>query len=203
MISVITADIVKSRSVRATVWLPALKLILKKLGPRPKNWEVFRGDSFQLAINDPSQALITTIKIKAAMKSIGKVDIRMAIGIGDRTYTAAKITESNGSAFIYSGEKFELLKKEKQTLAIKSQWTEFDKEMNLYLKLGLIAMDGWTVNSAEVVKLALEYPNKSQEEIGRHIGIKQNAVSNRLKRAYYAELMEMNEMYKTKLEALL
>jgi hypothetical protein len=72
--------------------------------------------------------------------------------------------------------------------------------MNLYLKLSLIAMDNWTVNAAEVVKIAIENPGKSQEALGQFMGIKQNAVSNRLKRAYYEEIMEVNEMYSIKLK---
>ena len=94
------------------------------------------------------------------------------------------------------------LKKQKQNLAIKSDWPEFDKEMNLYLKLGLIAMDNWTVNAAEIVKTTMENPDKLQEELGKIVGIKQNAISNRLKRAYYDEIMEVNEMYKSKLKTL-
>jgi hypothetical protein len=70
------------------------------------------------------------------------------------------------------------------------------------LKLGLIAMDNWTVNAAEIVKTTMENPGKLQEELGKIVGIKQNAISNRMKRAYYAEVMEINEMYVTKLKAL-
>jgi hypothetical protein len=122
--------------------------------------------------------------------------------MGNRTHNAPKVTESNGSAFVHSGEKFETLKKEKQNLAIKSDWPTFDEEMNLYLKLSLIAMDNWTVNAAEIVKTAMENPGKLQEELGQIVGIKQNAISNRLKRAYYGEIMEVNEMYKIKLKSL-
>jgi hypothetical protein len=126
----------------------------------------------------------------------------MALGLGSRTYNAPRITESNGSAFVHSGEKFEMLKNEKQNLSIKSDWPDFDKEINLLLKIILIPMDSWTINSAEAVKVAIENPGKSQEELGLMLGVKQNAVSNRLKRAYYGEVMEVNEMYKTKLKAL-
>jgi len=99
-------------------------------------------------------------------------------------------------------KKFEKLKKEKQNLAIKSNWPLFDKEMNLLLKLALIAMDNWTINTAEIVHTALENPGKVQEELGKIVGIKQNAISNRLKRAYFDEIMEVNEMYIEKLKSL-
>src|SRR3546814_11309760 len=58
-------------------------------------------------------ALATAIGIKAIIKSIKQLDVRMAIGLGEISYVAKRVTESNGSAFVFSGEKFERLKKEK------------------------------------------------------------------------------------------
>ncbi len=202
MVAVITGDIINSKKINPKKWLKPLKKELIKIGISPKFWEIYRGDSFQVIINKPENALQWAIKIKAVLKSIQDIDVRMAIGIGDISYNAPKITESNGSAFVNSGEKFEMLRKQKQNLAVKSNLTDFDKEMNLFLKLALIAMDNWTVNAAEIVNTTLENPGKLQEELGKIVGIKQNAISNRLKRAYYDEIMEVNEMYKIKLKTL-
>lgn len=202
MICVITGDIINSKRNSPKAWLKPLKKELDTIGKSPKYWEIYRGDSFQVIVSDPKNALLTAIKIKATLKSIQGINVRMSIGMGSRTHNAPKVTESNGSAFVHSGEKFETLKKEKQNLAIKSDWPVFDEEMNLYLKLSLIAMDNWTINAAEIVKTAMENPGKVQEELGQIVGIKQNAISNRLKRAYYGEIMEVNEMYKIKLKSL-
>ena len=202
MVAVITGDIINSKRNNPKTWLKALKNELEKAGKGPKTWDIYRGDSFQLLLNNPEDALLTAIKIKASLKSIKNTNVRMSIGIGDITYNAPKITESNGTAFVHSGEKFELLKKEKQNLAIKSDWPAFDKDINLFLKLALIAMDNWTTNAAEIVYTTLENPGKLQEELGRIVGIKQNAISNRLKRAYYDEIIELNEMYVMKLKSL-
>lgn len=202
MFCVITGDVINSTKKPPQKWLSLLKKELNKIGKSPKVWEIYRGDSFQVLINKPEEALLAAIKIKAALKTLPNIDVRMALGLGSRTHNAARITESNGSAFVHSGEKFETLKNEKQNLSIKSDWPGFDKEMNLFLRIILIPMDSWTINSAEAVKVAIENPGKSQEELGLIMGIKQNAVSNRLKRAYYGEVMEVNEMYKIKLKAL-
>jgi len=202
MVCVITGDVINSTKKPPQIWLSLLKKELNKIGKSPKVWEIYRGDSFQVLINKPEDALLAAIKIKAALKTLPNIDVRMALGLGSRTYNAAKITESNGSAFVHSGEKFETLKNEKQNLSIKSNWPDFDKEMNLFLRIILIPMDSWTINSAEAVKVAIENPGKSQEGLGLMMGIKQNAVSSRLKRAYYGEVMEVNEMYKIKLKAL-
>ncbi|MDE3182067.1 MAG: transcriptional regulator [Bacteroidota bacterium] len=202
MVAVITGDVINSKKNAPRVWLTPLKKELNRIGKTPKTWEIYRGDSFQIVMNNPEDALLIAMKLKASLKSVKGINVRMAIGLGSRTYNAAKVTESNGSAFVNSGEKFEMLKQEKQNLAIKSDSYQFDNEMNLYLKLALIAMNNWTVNAAEIVRVAMENPEKSQQQLGKMIGIKQSAISTRLRRAYFEEIMEVNEMYKAKLKLL-
>lgn len=201
MIAIITADIIKSTLAESGVWLEVVKRELNRLGSNPQDWEIYRGDSFQCVV-EPADAILSSIKLKAALRSTANVDIRIAVGLGDKTYDSDRITESRGSAFVHSGAKFEMLRKEKQNIAIRSDYDNFDAEINLYLKLGLIAMDNWTKNSAEIVNLMLDNPDLSQIDIGQLIGIKQTSVSLRLKRAYFYELMEMNAMYKTKLQSI-
>jgi hypothetical protein len=169
------------------------------LGQSPQNWEIFRGDSFQAEINDPMLALEYSIRIKAAIKTIKEIDVRIAIGIGDKTYTVPKITQCNGTAFVNSGHKFETIERDRINLAIQTPWADFDREMNLYFRLALIGMDNWTANGAAIVNLALKNRDKSQEELGKIVGIKQNSVSTRLKRAFYAEILALIDMYKEKL----
>ena len=202
MVCIITGDIINSKQYAPEVWMKPLKRELNKMGKSPLNWEIYRGDSFQLLIKKPGDALLSAIAIKAAVKSISKLNVRMSMGFGEVSFNASKITESNGTAFVHSGEKFELLKQEKQNLAIKSAWPEFDKEINLYLKLTLIVMDNWTVNAAKAMRIAIENQDKLQVDLGKILGINQSAVSLRLKRAYYEEIMEVNAMFRSKLKSL-
>lgn len=203
MISVILGDIINSRKSRPELWLKLLKKELNTFGKSPASWEIYGGDTFELRVDDPLKALIAAMRLKAVIKLVKPLDVRIAIGIGDISYESKKITECNGPAFIYSGEKFRVLKKEKQKLAVKSAWSDFDTTINLCLRLGMIAMDKWSVNSAEVVALALFYPQASQAELGKILKIKQNAVSTRFARAHFDVLMELNELFKSKLSALL
>ena len=126
----------------------------------------------------------------------------MAIGIGNKSYQGKTVSESNGEAFVFSGETFETLKKEKLNLKVKTENFNLDQELNLYFKLALIAMDNWTVNSAEIVKLSLENPNMIQSELAKLVGISQDAVSKRQKRAYLDEIKELNLIYRHKIETL-
>jgi hypothetical protein len=213
MIAIITADIINSRKlVNQEIWINPLKKLLTNYGTTPQKWEIYRGDYFQIEIDEPQEALLLALKIKALIKSINvneerkkanSIDVRMAIGLGTKEYTADRISESNGTAFIHSGEKFEKLKKEKSTLAIQSSFPNFDYEMNLYLKLACIQMDSWTVNSATLFTTLFEDPEKKQAEIGTVLGIGQNSVSGRFKRAHVDEIQELDKMYRFKLKEIM
>ncbi|MDO5977686.1 transcriptional regulator [Flavivirga spongiicola] len=201
--SVITGDIIKSRAqVNPEVWITVLKRALSYLSNDKAYWEIYRGDSFQIEIKDIYSSFIAALYIKACIKSIHGLDVRLAIGIGNKTYEGENVTESNGEAFVFSGETLETLKKEKQNLRIKTNSHEIDETLNLYFKLALISMDSWTVNLAEIVKLSIEKPDALQSELGKLIGINQNAISTRQKRAHLDEIKELDLMYRQKINAL-
>src|SRR5690606_7349001 len=121
MIGVITGDIIESRKSKTPkTWLPTLKESLSKLSSNTKNWEVYRGDSFQMEFDKPEDAFLNATYIKACIKTIDNMDVRLAIGIGEKTYKGSKVSESNGEAFQYSGETLENLKKENLNLKIKT-----------------------------------------------------------------------------------
>tara|TARA_R110002050_G_scaffold184406_2_gene317988 strand:- start:146175 stop:146786 length:612 start_codon:yes stop_codon:yes gene_type:complete len=203
MTSVITGDIINSRKLKAPeIWINALKKALSYLSSEPKYWEIYRGDSFQIEIKDSYYCFTAAIYLKASIKMIKGLDVRLAIGIGDKTYEGQDVTESNGEAFVFSGETLESLKKEKQTLRIKTRDKNINSELNLYFKLALITMDNWSVNSAEIVKLSMEHPKALQSELGKLIGINQNAISNRQKRAHLEEILELDRMYRHKISLL-
>ncbi|CEA15432.1 hypothetical protein ING2E5B_0665 [Fermentimonas caenicola] len=204
MIAVITGDIIASRKVlNQDEWLVPLKSLLNEWGKRPGDWDLERGDFFQLEVKNPEDALKRALEIKALIKKVVPLDVRMAIGIGVKTYSGESISESNGEAFIYSGEKFDMLDKENITLGIRSSFGDFDEEMNLYLKLAGTFMNKWTVPSAELMEIVLRNPDVTQEEIGKRLGIKQNSVSGRWNRAYVNEILEVERMYRKKIKKLL
>ena len=199
MIVILTGDIINSRKVPSKKWMDDLKTIFQSIGKSPNDWEIYRGDEFQLEIKTLEDALAVAFQIKAFFKSIN-LDVRMSLGLGDKTYKARKITESNGSAFIRSGETFETLKKQKLNLAINSGNAYFDEDLNLMLKLTLSFMDNWLQQSAEFVLIAIQNPTLSQEEIGVKLGINQAAVSRRQKRSNYDLLLQVDNYFRKKIK---
>ena len=201
MIAIITGDIVNSRKLSSEIWMDGFKQLLNVFGKNPIEWEIYRGDEFQLEIKNPEEALIIALRIKAYFKTL-KLDARMSIGFGEMTYKAEKISESNGTAFSRSGEVFETLKKQKINLAINSGNEIVDAEINFMLRLSLTFMDNWLAQSAEFVLTAIENPSLSQEEIGVKLGINQAAVSRRRKRAQFDLVMEMEYYFRNKIKTI-
>jgi hypothetical protein len=197
MISIITGDIIDSRKLKnPKLWMDPLKKIFNEVGPGPKVWDIYRGDAFQLEVADPTQALWVAIRVKALVKSKAGVGARMAIGIGNKDFSAPRITESNGEAFVFSGDKYEQLKKEKITLAVETPWQEINRPLNVSIRLALIAIDSWSRVSAEYVSLRMESPHLTQVQLAKKLLISQSSASARQKRAFYDEVMLLEKFYR-------
>lgn len=194
MIAIITGDIINSEEHKASEWIDILKNQFSKWGETPADWEIYRGDEFQLKLS-PKKALWAALEIKAIIRCVKDLDVRMAIGIGSETFKGVSVSESNGSAYQRSGRIFETLKEDKLNLAIATGNTKEDESLNLMLKLALDFMDEWTSVSAEIVAIALENPKLTQQEIASQLHIQQSAVSQRQKRARLDLVMELLAYY--------
>lgn len=195
MTSILTGDIVNSRGKEDDLWLLALRNTLYTFGDQPKYWQIYRGDSFQLEIENFEKAFYGALILKSNLKRIEGIDVRIGIGIGKKEYTTSEITTSNGEAYINSGFAFDHYLK-KQTLAIKTPWQEIDEELNIAFDLALLTMDSWTQNSAEVFKISLEDESATQKEIAKILGITQGRVSERQKRAGFEQIMKLEKRFR-------
>jgi hypothetical protein len=198
--AVITGDIIGSRSIKPEIWLKELKAVLGNFGKEKTDWEIFRGDSFQL-LTETESAFRGVFIIKSTIKSIKNLDVRLAVGIGEIDFQAKKITESNGSAFVRSGESFENLKK--STIAIHSANVEFDEFFNVGLDLAAFISESWQPATAEVVKNALLNPDLNQTELAQKLNKKsQGTISSALKRSGFDEISELIKLYQKEVRKL-
>jgi len=212
MIAVITGDIIASRSLKnQSIWLHPLEKFLSTIGDSPKDWEIFRGDSFQIEIPQPEDALVVALQIKSLLKSLhtGKsdklksdLDVRMAIGIGEKQYSSDQVSHNNGSAYINSGEAFDTLKKGRSTLKLSSGKKEFDEPWNIQLGFAANAISSWTIATAELMGILLENPKMTQQEIGKMLGIKQSSVSDRYRGAHLEDFLRLEEYYRKMISTL-
>lgn len=86
MLAVIPGDIINSRKGDIENWISSLKEPLNQYAPEAENWEIYRGDSFQLSLT-PEKAILVALHIKSTIKQSKLYDVRMAIGIGKKIIT--------------------------------------------------------------------------------------------------------------------
>jgi hypothetical protein len=199
MIAIITGDIINSDRYTASEWMDILKPYLGRQGKTPTDWEIYRGDEFQIRTT-PEKALPMAIQIKALIKCIKDLDVRMGIGLGSETFVGSSVSQSNGKAYQRSGRIFETLREQKLNLAIVTGNDHMDNTFNLMLKLALNFMDDWSTVSAEMVGLSLAEPNASQQEVADQLQIRQSAVSQRLKRARMDLVLDLLAYYEDNLK---
>lgn len=195
MTSILTGDIINSRNTDSNSWMPLLKETLNSIGKTPKTWEIYRGDSFQIEIEQPENALFFAIKLKAVLKQIKNLDVRIGIGIGKKNNDYNNITEGNGEAFVFSGKAFDSIVK-KQNLAIITDDEQFNEIMNSTIALALLTMDNWTTNSAEFAVKYLSNKNTTQKMLAKELNISESSASERRKRAGLDEILRLEKIYR-------
>lgn len=199
MIAVLTGDVVSSRNIPTSHWLPLLKERLDSYGQHPSQWDIFRGDSFQLMVS-PEIALRSALHLKATIKKNKELDLRLAIGIGEQDFQSSRISESNGPAFIRSGECFENLKKE--TLAISSGDLKFNETFNLMFALAMLTANSWSPSVAHAIETGYDHPEMSQTQLALLLGKSQSTYSEALKRGGYEEINRLEIYYRKKITHL-
>jgi len=133
--AVITADIVNSTGLAK----PEYKKLIKNLEVllQPYQYEFFRGDSFQVFVKSPNEALRVLLQARtAAMKlsesSTALSDIRASIGIGHVKTPVKSFQSAEGDVFILSGRAFDKMTKEERLSMVSD---EKNKAINVGLKL--------------------------------------------------------------------
>lgn len=196
MRGVLTGDIINSREVEdPDKWISTVQTALAHYGDSSGDWEIYRGDSFQLEC-PAEKAFLAAFHLKAAIKSIAKLDVRISIGLGASDGgTNKSVRLRSGRAFILSGEAFDTLKEKKRSLIINSDDQALRHELDTMLLLSEGLLEAWSPSSAEAMALLLTNPGISQIAISEKLGITQPSVSARLKVAHAEKIRALLEYY--------
>ncbi len=185
--AVITGDVIQSTSLsqkERTKMLATLSEVIASGNAIFADWnaEIFQGDSFQgSTINGVKDCLNYAVACIARFKEQGFA-IRIAIGIGDISYTAASVRTSDGTAFLYSGRTLEGLKKRNGSfIGIKTGDENLDAEFEAHCASLDFLFARCTKPQAEALIFALN--GLTQVEIAEKLSIAQPTVQQRLKAA--------------------
>ncbi|REC42905.1 SatD family protein [Chryseobacterium pennipullorum] len=201
MIAVITGDIINSQHADTEVWITRLKNLLDQWGSVPDTWEIYRGDEFQFKCHI-DDVFWRFLAIKSLIKSQENLDVRMAIGIGEESFSSEKITESNGTAYVNSGRLLNDLKSDGHTVAIKTSNDSVDRDLNILLKWSSKDFDNWTMATSEIIHEMIMNQDITQEDLAKKFTISQSSISQRLKRANYELIVETNQYFRKKISEL-
>ncbi|MCB2197703.1 MAG: SatD family protein [Bacteroidetes bacterium] len=154
------------------------------------SYEIFRGDSFQLIVENKEHALRYCLLIRSGLRALydnhipDLCDAKIAVGIGNVDYIGKSLAESDGDAFRYSGRELDKLGKKERTV-IKTDNPEVNRELEVELVLLDSIIVNWTfLQSRAVYEKLLE---SKQSIIAKKLGITRGGVSLRLSSAsWYA-----------------
>lgn len=214
MQAVITGDIVQSTRMDQVSRYELLDRLEESLNIWKDDfsfeYEIFRGDSFQCFLRDAHSALRFALVIKCYIKSLNpselvrirrpnseesklifpvwKFDARLAIGLGEGKVRNGSVGKSDGSAFVLSGHKLDMLKDEKRTIGIDSI-DAYREELQVELVLLDQLVSGMSALQCEVVyQKLLGY---TEMDISKDLGVKQSAVNQRSRAAGWDAIRTM------------
>lgn len=200
-IGVITGDIVDSSSIlNAGLRKEMLMIIhqtIEKLKKDPQwgkvNFALYRGDSFQLEINEAPKTLEVALILRAALISNStkelRWDARIGIGIGRGEFISDKVTESDGEAFHLAGKAFDNISKDSQINILTSD-DDFNEELEISSIFANDIISNWTTTQAQLFYL-MHIESLNQKEAATKRNITQQAVS----KIYTAGKINLIERY--------
>lgn len=148
--------------------------------------EIFRGDSFQLKIPNPFNALKAAVIIRALFrsqrhpKSNSQWDCRISLGIGKTEFEKSTLGLSDGEAYRLSGYGLDEMKRER--LTISTPWHEINEDMAVITPFADDIISHWTVKQSEVMLVKLQN-NLSNSEIAMRQHVSRQAVDKLVKAA--------------------
>jgi hypothetical protein len=160
---------------------------------KPNKLEFYRGDSFQVYLKHPNEALRLLVKMRTAARSINAefpmTDIRASIGIGEVNHPLKALGTASGEAFILSGRSFDNMFQTEQKLVIQSEQPQMQTTLRLIASFIDYLMNQLTSKQAEVVFELLN--NQTQLEAAKKLKKSQATVNQHLQSAAWSEIEKL------------
>jgi hypothetical protein len=195
--AVITADIANYTLLSK----PAQKKLINLIHLLAKAYKIefYRGDSFQVYLKHPGEALKLILNFRTAAKAIDQTsmkpaaDVRAGIGIGQVNTPVRAIKTATGEAFILSGRGFDGMVKSKQRLIIQSELPSLNQTLKVIASFTDYLMDQLTSKQAEVVFELLNH--ETQLEAARKLHKSQATISQHVQSAGWTEIVQLLDNY--------
>ncbi|MEP6682856.1 MAG: SatD family protein [Parafilimonas sp.] len=157
--------------------------------------EQFRGDSIQCILTKNRTAGLRTALSLYCFLAAEDFKIRQSIGVGDISFSSNNIVTSDGTAFRFSGENIDELKKRNEIISVASADIIFNEEWKVHSASLNFLME--RLSNAQAEALYLQLQNARQEEIAKALHISQPSVHQRLQAAGWVVINRMLQRFET------
>lgn len=200
IVAVLSGDVVNSTKMTA-VQLAAVRAALQRAVEQARAWsdapmygpDFYRGDAWQLVLEDPRWFLRVAIWMKTAL-AVGefKAQTRIAIGIGEAEALDAEIvSRSIGDAFTLSGRALDAMGKRRDMILALPEGRGGLSWLAAQVSVCDYIVSRWTRSQAEVALPLLVPDAPSQAEAAESIGRRPQAVSRVYRDAGLYALLEV------------
>lgn len=202
--SVLTADIVNS-TLLSPVQEEKLMKDLKDL-LSPYKYEFYRGDSFQVYLEESDKALEIALKCRTAAIKLAQEetdtasDIRVSIGLGDVEEPVKALSSAKGEAFLLSGRGLDELGKTAGRLVISTG----DPLANITFSVMADYLNSvyrqMTAKQAEVISELLK--GETQQQVADRLGRSKSTISQHVTAGRWEEIENIINKYKSLIELI-
>lgn len=169
--AVITGDVVGSQKFEKAKYeqlLAQLNKVLNELAGRyDLRFDIFRGDEFQVVLQQPEYAFHVATLIRLNLLA-EQVDVRQSIAVGEIDTLRNNVKSSTGDAFVRSGHQLEEMKSE--LLRFGSSHDELDFHLGTTIMVLDAHLSSLTKTEALVLACYLSHPDESHQSLADRLG---------------------------------
>jgi hypothetical protein len=201
--AVITGDLINSRKIPAKDFDAVryqLEQVLTHLTEKyHAEYDVYRGDSFQVIFPNMNYAIKSALLIRLALKSVQtagqKFDARISIGMGTVDTQRTKLRSSTGEAFNLSGMGLDKLKG--QNIGVFTNSTEFQSRIDLLIKFVDAKVEDLTQVQIQALYEYLADEKNNHDEVAKRLNKSRVNTTKLLNMANYQLFDEFINSFET------
>ena len=185
MIGVISGDIIKSQTIpkqQYDAMLYQLEQSLRNISGEQTLWNIYRGDAFQLQVNNPEYLFKNAILVYLHLKSSG-YELRQSLALGQIDNPRSDIKTATGSAFTLSGQALDKIGNQRFVFSINEQ--QLDESLNLNLAFADVLLTKITQKQANALYVYLTSPDNSHAALAKELKTSRENVTKLLNLAHY------------------
>ncbi len=191
--AVITGDIVQSQSLNDTAFNAVISTLKTQCQHYAEaydcNFDIYRGDAFQLITKEPVYAMDIAVGLRLALKAhTPSVDMRISVAVGNATFRADEVRTGTGSAFVMSGRGLDNIKPHHITFHCDN--LTLAHQCQLLTRFLDVHVTGLTQTQSETLLAYLLSDDKSHEHVATKLEKSRSNVSRILNASHYKLVVE-------------